>query len=282
MRKPERPDGEGDQEQLARDLVKTGGEVAGAAVGGALGLIGGPVGVAAGAAGGVLATRVFRRIGAELEGRWLSPREHARVGGAFAIAASDIKSRLDAGESLREDGFLDGNDDERSEAEEVLEGMLKAAADAYEERKLPYIANIYSSIAFRPDISAAYANTLVQLASRCTWRQFVLISLIGEDDSNFAEKLGRILEPTVSPPAEPLAAIWIDLDTLAFSGLVGVRQDDRSVAHVAAVLGGGSFRQLGWSRAALTAVGRDLFQLSQLIDVPKAELEAAIAALKRD
>lgn len=259
----------------------TGGEVAGAAVGGALGLIGGPVGIAAGAAGGVIATRIFRRIGSEVHSRWLSPREHSRVGGAFALAAAAIKFRLDAGESLRDDWFVAAEGTDRSEAEEGLEGVLKAAADAYEERKVPYLANLYASAAFRRDISAPYFNALLQLANRCTWRQLVLMALLGEDDTEFASKIDRLLDPVPEAPREPAIAVWLDLDALAFAGLVGVRQEDGSSAHLAAVLEGGSFRNLGWSRACLTSAGVDLSELMCLDAMPREDVDGVISALKR-
>jgi hypothetical protein len=115
-----------DEKKLAGELIQSGEEFAGAAVGGALGLLGGPVGVAAGAAGGVVATRAFRKVGAQLRQRWLDPREEVRVGGAFALAAARIAERADAGERLRTDGFFDdegtGN---RTQADEVLEERSK-------------------------------------------------------------------------------------------------------------------------------------------------------------
>jgi hypothetical protein len=96
---------------LAGELVEAGGDFAGAAVGGALGLIGGPVGVAAGAAGGVVATHVFRKVGAQLRRRWLDPREEVRVGGAFAFAAAQVARRIESGEPLRPDGFFEASRD---------------------------------------------------------------------------------------------------------------------------------------------------------------------------
>ena len=62
------PDG---KQRDAVDLIGSGADIAGAAVGGALGLIGGPVGVAAGAVGGVVVARSLKAIGDEIAVRVL-------------------------------------------------------------------------------------------------------------------------------------------------------------------------------------------------------------------
>jgi hypothetical protein len=85
------------ESRLSLALIDSGSEIAGAAVGGALGLIGGPAGVAAGAVGGVVATRTLKRVGSELQGRLLGPRQLVRVGAAFTFAADQISARLLSG-----------------------------------------------------------------------------------------------------------------------------------------------------------------------------------------
>ena len=93
--------------KLALALIEDGSDLAGALVGGAIGLIGGPAGVALGAGGGVLAGRVLRRVGSELQLRVLGPRQHVRVGAAFYFAADQISARLLRGDELRTGGFFD-------------------------------------------------------------------------------------------------------------------------------------------------------------------------------
>jgi hypothetical protein len=271
-----------DDKALAGELVEAGGDFAAAAVGGALGLIGGPVGVPAGAAGGVIATRMFRKVGAQMRRRWLDPREEVRVGGAFALAAAEVARRIEAGEALRSDGFFDASAGrDRSPGEEVLEGVLKAAADAHEERKVPYLANLYAEVAFRDDISLPYANALIRLATRCTWRQLVVLAFLDLDPPDFPAQRNRILDPGVAAVSEPCDAIWSDFDALGYDGVIGVKQEDRSVAHIAAVLGGGSFQAMDRSRIVPTTAGTDLIELMRLREVPEAELAAVSAALNR-
>jgi hypothetical protein len=269
-----------DEKRLASELVEAGGDFAGASIGGALGLIGGPVGVVAGAAGGVLATRAFRRVGAQLRQRWLDPRQELRLGGAYALAADLVQKRLEAGSTLRSDGFFEPTTDGRPPAEELLEGVLRAAAEAYEEKKVPFLASMYSSLVFRPDISPAYANSLIQLAADCTWRQVVILAFL-DYERDLAAHVDLILDPGVSPPREPRSAVWLAFDGLGYLGLIGVRQDDSTVARVGAVWGSsGSFAQFGEAKTGLTTTGRDLVDLMQLSAVPITDLAELSAVLR--
>jgi len=114
-----------DEHHRIRKLINTGAEIAGGAVGGALGfLAGGPVGAAVLGAAGAAAADALRHIGEETSKRLLSPREQVRVGGVLAIAAEEIRQRLDQGEALRADGFFDQKASGRSDAEEVAESVL--------------------------------------------------------------------------------------------------------------------------------------------------------------
>ena len=84
---------------------------------------------------------VLRRVGADVSERLLSPREQARVGFVLASAATEIHSRIERGETLRSDGFFDPRHGERSDAEEVSEGVLLKSQREPEEKKLPYMAH---------------------------------------------------------------------------------------------------------------------------------------------
>src|SRR4051794_7211740 len=100
------PSAEREEAVAAKKLIEGGAELAGASVGAAIGLIGGPPGAFGGAAAGVAATRVLRRLGAEVEQRWLAPRQRVRAGAALAVAADTIAKRLDAGDLVRDDSFF--------------------------------------------------------------------------------------------------------------------------------------------------------------------------------
>jgi hypothetical protein len=176
------PDAIPNDVERAEKLIQGGAELAGAAVGAAVGLVGGPAGALGGAAAGVAATRTLRHVGSELQTRWLGPRQRVRVGAAYAYAAEQIADRLAAGEALRADGFFEEDPTVRSAGEEILEGVLQAAADAYEEKKVAHLGKLYASLAFDAGVSRGYANFLIGVARSLTFRELALMAVIWEGD----------------------------------------------------------------------------------------------------
>jgi hypothetical protein len=183
--------GEGSETELAVGLIEGGSEIAGASVGAAVGLVGGVPGIVGGAAAGVAVTRGLKKVGAELRRRLLGPREQVRVGAAAAFAASRIAQLLEVGQTPREDGFFDAHSEsERPAAEEVLEGVLLKARDAYEERKVKYLGNLYAHIAFIETISPAHANHLIELAAQLTYRQLVFLCITSSEQGRASMRDG--------------------------------------------------------------------------------------------
>jgi hypothetical protein len=100
-------------------------------------------------------------------------------------AGATINTLLEEGRSPREDGFFDADGDDRPAAEEVLEGVLVKARDAYEEKKVRLLGILYGQVAFHPEISPAHANHLIELASRLTYRQLVVMA-VAQDQTNYS------------------------------------------------------------------------------------------------
>ena len=169
---------------LATELISSGAEITGSAAGAAIGLLGGPIGVIGGAVAGAVIGRVLAKVGAEIQKRVLGPREHLRMGAVAGYAGSAIKAGLDSGKALRSDGFFDADVTGRSKADELLEGVLQKARDAYEEKKLPYLGTLYAQLAFHPEVSARYGGYLIQLAGDLTYTQYVALVLGSENPSS--------------------------------------------------------------------------------------------------
>ena len=125
------------------------------------------------------ATGIYQKVGAEMADRWLGPREQARVGGVLALSAELLKEKLDQGRTLRDDGFFDAPPDVRSAAEEVMEGVLRKAQTEYEERKLTYLAHLWSNACLDETLGSAMLNYLLKLTELLTYRQFTIISMAG-------------------------------------------------------------------------------------------------------
>ena len=179
-----------------RQLINYGTEIASGAVGGALGfLIGGPVGAVVGGAGAPVAAITLRSIGQEILERQLGSREKVRVGAAFAIAAADIRQRIENGESIRTDGFFDEKQTGRSDAEEVAESVLLKAQREPEEKKIQYMGYLLSSIVFNPHISVHIAHQLVKIAEQLTYRQLCILKLsVVKDKFGLRDKTTETME----------------------------------------------------------------------------------------
>jgi hypothetical protein len=177
-RMSENADAEPEKSSGIRRLINAGAEIAGGAVGGALGfLAGGPAGAALFGAGGAAAAMALKHIGQEASERLLGPREAVRVGGVLAIAAGEIRQRIEQGERVRTDGFFERNRAGRSDAEEFAESVLLKSKREPEEKKIPYMAHLLSSVAFDPEISADMAHQITKAAEQLTYRQLCLMKL---------------------------------------------------------------------------------------------------------
>ncbi len=168
-----------EQNNKALALIRSGAEIAGAAVSGAIGFFAaGPVGAAvAGAAGAAITKGSVKLIGDFAE-RQLSAREQQRTGATAALAFNKIQKQLECGNKLREADFFSSSDNNRSSAEEILEGTLRQARNEYEEKKLEFLGNFYSNLVFSPGVKTTEANYYLRLFDRITYRQFCVICII--------------------------------------------------------------------------------------------------------
>ena len=177
-----------------RVLINKGAEIAGGAAGPAVGtvigsLLAGPAGAAVGGSIGAAATMAVKAIGHDLSSRLLSPREQARVGGVFTLAAAEIVERSQKGESVRDDGFFDTGGSGRSDAEEVWESTLLKSQREAEEKKLPYMAHLLANLAFDTEINATMAHQMTKAAESMTYRQLCILQLSAtKEQSNLRKR----------------------------------------------------------------------------------------------
>ena len=260
------------------ELVEAGSEIAGSVTGASLGFfVAGPVGAVAGAASGSVAAQILRRVGTEIAERIVGPRQRIRMGAALLVAAEEINRRLEAGDELRRDGFF-GVEGERADADEVLEGVLLHAANEYEERKVPLIANLFASIAFDEAVSPARATYLLQLADRLTYRQLLVLALFSSQrfDAELVFVDAGRAGGTVNRDADAVA----DADALGHAGLLGVLQEGGWSANMASVVNGGSFRSISLAKAHPTRMGEELYRLMHLDAVPDEALRDVLDDLQ--
>ena len=197
-----------DNDEQIRDLIETGTDITGGAVGAAAGLlIGGPAGAIAGGASGPAAARALRYLASEFTHRVLGQREEARVGAVLEFAAEKIQQNIEQGQQVRQDGFFEEELGERSPAEEVFEGVLLAAQREPQEKKIRFYGNLVANIAFHSEIDREQASFLISLGESLSYRQLCLLRLFAvnnkfrlrekdyrEGDLSGAERIALIQE----------------------------------------------------------------------------------------
>lgn len=170
-------------------MLQMGAQFAGGAVGSALGLISlNPVlTVALGGAGAAIGKGL-----ADAVDKQLSSKEKMRTGGAAAVSLVTIRERIEQGLVLRNDDFFDTDGQNRSSCEEIFEGMLLSAKNEHEEKKIKYIANIFSNTVFN-GIAIGEANHVLKIATNLTYRQICVLSLIEQKKNISQISLGKKL-----------------------------------------------------------------------------------------
>jgi len=193
-----------------------------------------------------------------------------RAGAACAFAADAISARLMAGQQPRTDGFFEDERPGRSPADEILEGVLCAAADAYEEGKVPFLGWLFAALAFADDISRPYANLMISQAEHLRFRQLCVLAVLAERDD-----AAHAASATAEDPPQQLhfdAELGLEVDELERFGLVGRGEPGATYKR-----GGATFVDAGSlaiSQLNLTRTGQRLFELMNLSEIPhKARLD---------
>jgi hypothetical protein len=163
-------------------VVDRAAEIAGASTGAAVGAAAGINPVLTAAVGATIA-QTIKTVGEELEQRVIEPRERYRLTSAATLIVRKIREKYDAGETPRQDTFFQTSTQHRCPAEEILEGTLLAVQREHEEKKVELYANMISNIAFDPNISREFANHLIAIMERLTYRQLTMIALFGSGAS---------------------------------------------------------------------------------------------------
>jgi hypothetical protein len=253
-------------------VIQRGTDLAGPAAGAAMGFVaGGPGGAALGAAAGVLLTDLGQ-VAANLSRRFAGQSEEERIGAAGAYAVESIASRILAGDQLRADApWRERAGRGRTPAEEVFDGVLRAAADAWEQRKVKHLGLFFASLAFRPDISPMYGNTLLRMAESMGYRQFQLMAFFRRNSGD--PRLGQIDRERGVRDRRLADGLSYELDGLGDYGVLGVSDGLATVRVAAITAGGSSLTQHDYHSMALTSQGRDLHDLLRLETIEDSELD---------
>lgn len=166
-------------QEPGRELLQTAAETTGAGLGAAVGMLFGPGEAIAGAALGPPAVLMLKRVATEFAGRLSGQRERIRAGGAILFAAERLNVLTAEGASLRQDGFLQDLPDGRNAGREIAEGVVLAARDAFEERKVRHIGYLLANVAVDEHMDAGVAALALREAQTLSWRQYGLLAAVG-------------------------------------------------------------------------------------------------------
>lgn len=239
------------EDYKGKSIVDAGASIAGGVAGAAVRILfPDPL---SGAAVGAVVSETTKRTISEFASRLLSSREEARIGAAISYATLKIQQKLEAGDIPRSDGFFEKDATGRSDADEVLEGVLLKAKNENQEKKLKFLGNLYANIAFSPDISSAMAAFLLKTAESLTYRQFCFLSLVGQEGSFDANHL-RLWRHSIADlealKREEMSLHSTDLGTI---GLIKPISDFEDV---------------------LSPMGKIFYDLLGLQEIPKEDLDA--------
>lgn len=131
---------------------------------------------------GAAAGPVVAGVAQDLASRVMSRKEEHRLGAVMIFALETMKQLQDGGSPVRNDGFWSSSNDFSSPGEEVVEAVLIAAQREPQEKKLEYLGCMLAQIAYHDEIPAETAMWMINMAERCTWTQYTLISMIGRKD----------------------------------------------------------------------------------------------------
>lgn len=160
-------------------LVERGSEIAGNSAAVSAGLM---LGGSQGALVGAVVAPVVAQI-SEFGMRALGRREEERVSAVVVFACRTLADLQSQGAAIRTDGFFDAASGHRSDGEEIVEAVMRAAQLSHEERKLPHLGALLALLAVDETYDRGLGNWLIRSAEQLSWTQYVLLALIPPPDS---------------------------------------------------------------------------------------------------
>src|SRR5207244_756261 len=135
-----------------------------------------------------------------------------------------------------------------------------------QQRKVPFMAAMFASLAFEPEITPAYAHYLIRLAGRLSYRQLAAIAYFAENaGSRELDELLADREVRGHPPfPEGLDAELVELGQDA--SLLGITQSDGTVVPTRRTYAGVEGDQI--ANLAPTDRGRLVYDLMELSRIP--------------
>lgn len=250
--------------------ISLGSQITGGIAGAVVSLTcGGATGtVLGGAASPIISTTLFNILN-DFSNRRLSHKEKVRVGAAATYIIHKITSNINDHHHPREDGFFDRDQCDKSDADEILEGVFIKCQSSHEERKVLYYSNLFANIAFTNNISSDEANYYLHLVETFNYRKLkILALLLRKNELSHIKLFDQNMENyEVQDLGYEYVSITQEIWELFNYGLVTqtyLDKDDYAIIHYSHVIP---------AKLHLSLMGTRLAQLLGLLEMPLKEIE---------
>jgi len=240
------------------------------------GAVGAGVGVAVAGPPGALLGGVTAPILADVLKRFLSKNEKTRIQKAATLAGKIIQEKLDKGIP----STANAHD---PKAKELFEGMLLSAKNSYEEKKIPFLANLFATAPFTNTPLKNIVQTLIT-AEQLSYRELCVIAVIGKCEWDKPSKLSKQSLYSVKEKSslldEKTQGIYEDVNHLLILGVLGqILGQENEKNPLAAMAGGRDL--ITPASLVLLYPGKLLFNGMQLDDVDKEDFDEIFEVLKQ-
>ena len=164
-------------QQGAALAVKMASGGAGALIGA---LIAGPPGAVLGSLVSPFLEHQFNRAVGEIITRQFGERQRMRAAVGTVLLATNIENFIQRGQVLRSDNFDQQDATGRRPFDELTEQAVLDMMNSVEERRLPFLANLYASLYFDSGIPRASIATFVSIANSLNFRAMCAVSIVGQ------------------------------------------------------------------------------------------------------
>lgn len=231
--------------------------------------LGGTLGAAVGIATGIPFVGVLlapytavslENLGKSLIDQGLGPRKEKRIEALIQAAAYLFNMRSIKGDIPRDDGFFLSQNNQQPAAQEILEAVLVAATESFEESKLVILANALANICYNKNITRATAQVVLRTLNELTYREILIVALVG---TNRLKNLSKIVHEGKTEYQYSYPTVSIELLNLYKKGIIK-QQEETDDSNSLAVLGPEGFRP---SRLVLDRPGENIFEIAGLINI---------------
>lgn len=129
-----------------------------------------------GAIRGLTSEMVKRRLG-DIIDRQISMREKNRVADATYFAIAKIQTKLENNDQLGNLKFFSYDETGSNKPDEVFENFVMKCQREPQEKKIPYMANLFANLIFYQYASNELAHQLINFSETLTYRQLQILQI---------------------------------------------------------------------------------------------------------